>query len=334
MTRDLTISVALCTHNGEKFLKDQLLSILNQTTPPREIVLSDDASTDGTVRVASSILADHRRLHPELEVLLLQNPTPLGVAKNFEQAILACTSNLVALCDQDDIWAAEKLKRMAGIFAARPGLMLLHSDARLIDEAGATLPGTLFGALEVSSEALSAIHAGGAFKALLRRNLVTGATAVIRKDLADIAAPFPEAWLHDEWLAMAASVVGELDVVEDTLIAYRQHGTNQIGAVKLSFVNKFGRMIEPGTQRNRRLLARATSLANRFETMRGRVAAPQLAAVRDKLRHEQVRASLPSSRPRRVVPVIRELTTGRYALYGRGVSDAARDLSQPLNTAR
>jgi hypothetical protein len=133
---------------------------------------------------------------------------------------------------------------------------------------------------------------------------------------------------------MAASVLGEMDVLEETLIDYRQHGENQIGAVKLSIASKFHRMVEPGAQRNRRLLVRAAALVDRFETMNGQVRATRLETARDKLRHEQVRASLPTSRLARVVPVLRECLTGRYTAYGRGISDAARDVSQPLNTAR
>lgn len=332
MAHQLTISVALCTHNGERFLGEQLRSILNQTLLPQEIVLSDDASADGTVRLAREMISQHNALHPDakLELHVLRNPTPLGVAKNFEQAILSCTSDLVALCDQDDIWAVEKLQRMNAVFAQRPGLVLLHTDARLINEAGEPLPGTLFDALEVVEEAIAAIHAGAAFGVLMRRNLITGATAMIRRKFAAAVAPIPGGWVHDEWLAMAASVLGEMDVLEDTLIDYRQHGANEIGAAKLSIIGKFRRMTEPGAERNRRLLARATTLVDRFETMRGQVPERGFAAAHAKLRHEQMRASLQSSRIARVIPVLRELCTGNYTAFGRGVSDAARDLLQPL----
>jgi glycosyltransferase involved in cell wall biosynthesis len=336
MATRLTVSVALCTHNGEKFLEEQLRSVLNQTAPPREIVVSDDTSTDGTVALVQATVAAHRTAHPEhdLTVRLLQNSAPLGVAKNFEQAILACTGDLVALCDQDDIWVPDKLQRMSALFEKRPDLVLLHTDARLIDEAGMLLPGTLFSALEVSAKSLSAIHAGRAFDVLLRRNVITGATTVVRRSFATTVVPFPDAWVHDEWLAMAASVLGEMDVLEDTLIEYRQHGTNQIGVSKLSVLGKFHRMVEPGGLRNRRLLTRATALAHRFETIDERIPYRQVAAVRAKLRHEQVRASLPRIRLARLAPILRELFTGRYATFGRGASDAVRDLLQPLEASR
>ena len=336
MAHQLTVSVALCTHNGERFLPAQLSSILNQTAPPREIVVSDDASTDSTVELVQRVVSEFRNLHPdfELELRVLRNAIPLGVARNFEQAILACTSELVALCDQDDVWVEDRLERMSAEFAGRPDLELLHSDAYLIDEGGRKLPGTLFSALEVSDESLLAIHSGDAFRVLLRRNLVTGATAVIRRTFAAKAAPFPDSWVHDEWLAMAASVLGEMDVLEEPLIEYRQHGTNQIGATKLSVIGKFRRILEPGALRNRRLLKRATALAERFEAIQDRISLQQLACAHGKLLHEQLRASLPPARIARLVPVLRELGTGRYTQFGRGFSDAMRDILQPLEGAR
>ena len=125
-----------------------------------------------------------------------------------------------------------------------------------------------------------------------------------------------------------------MDVLEETLIDYRQHGTNQIGVAKLSVEGKFRRMLEPGRARNRRLLTRATALLDRFEKLGGQVPEHQMAIVRAKLEHEQVRSSLPPSRIARILPVLRELRTGRYTTFGRGPSDAARDLFQPLKAPR
>jgi hypothetical protein len=219
---------------------------------------------------------------------------------------------------------------MTAEFARRPSLALLHSNARLIDDAGSELPVTLFGALEVTDKTLSEIHAGRAFGVLLRRNFVTGATVLVRRSFLAAAVPFAHGWVHDEWLAIAASVLGELDVLEDTLIGYRQHDTNQIGAAKLSLLGKFHRMIEPGAVRNERLLDRAIALVERLEAMGDAVLPRHLAAAQAKVRHERVRASLPPLRLARVIPVVRELSTGRYSTFGRGVLDAIRDLFQPL----
>jgi glycosyltransferase involved in cell wall biosynthesis len=335
-TRDhAVVSVALCTHNGERFIVEQLESIFAQTIAPDEIVLSDDASTDRTVEVAREAvdrLVAETGISPALTVIA--NARALGVTANFEQAISACAGDIILLSDQDDRWDPSRLKRSLEAFAGREDLLLVHSDARLVDETGRSFGLTLFDALEIGPHEVLAIRAGKAFELLLRRNLVTGATTAIRADLARAAAPFPSAWLHDEWLAIVASAIGAMDVLDAPLIDYRQHGTNQIGARKLWVVGKIGRMREPGGTRNARLLARATALAERFSSMGTEISPCKLELVRSKLAHETVRSSLPINRVRRLPAVFAELRTGRYRSFGRGTADAVRDLIQPHRDAR
>lgn len=328
------VSVALCTHNGARFVAEQVSSILEQSIPPREIVLSDDASTDGTVDLVRSTVDRFLSGNPQADVdlVVLKNAVPLGVTANFEQAIAACGSELIALCDQDDVWRPDRLARAVTHFQERPALLLLHGDARLIDDGGSELRGSLFDALEITHGIRAAIHAGGGFDVLMRRNVVTGATVLMRRGLAERARPFPDSWVHDEWLAIVAAATGELDVTTDSLIEYRQHGSNQIGVRALSLAGKFRRMVEPGFERNRRLLERARSLAERFEDLEGVIPARREAA-RQNLEHEIVRSSLKPGRPSRIGTVLRELGTGRYRRFGRGVADAVRDLLQPLKPA-
>jgi glycosyltransferase involved in cell wall biosynthesis len=326
------VSVALCTHNGERFIEEQLESILRQTAPPREIVISDDASSDSTLTRARTLVAALQRADVASGTALrvIENSTALGVTSNFQQAIAACTSELIALCDQDDRWQPGRLAAISEAFNGNPSLHLLHSDARLIDEAGSLLPGTLFKALGFSAAAQQLVHDGHAFEVLMRRNVVTGATVVIRRTLADLATPFPPEWLHDEWLAIISATLGEMDVVPAALIEYRQHANNQIGVQMLSTRGKLARMSEQGDARNRRLLSRATVLHQRLLAMGETVLPQRLAEVSYKVEHEWVRSRLPRLRRERLLPVLRELRTGRYAKYGRGVPDAVRDLIQPL----
>lgn len=327
------ISVALCTRNGRQFIDAQMASILRQTIPPSEIVVSDDASSDDSVARIRAAMERHALTHPDtpIELRVLQNVTPLGVAANFEQAIRACSSPFISLCDQDDVWHPDRLERALAAFERRPALQLVHGDARLIDEDGHELPGTLFDALGVDEKACSAIHAGGAFELLMKRNVVTGAATMIRRELAELGAPFPDGWVHDEWLAVVAAAFDRIDVLDASLLDYRQHSSNQIGVSRLSVVQKFGRMIEPGFDRNRRLHVRAQSLVRRFESMGDSIPRLRLETVRRKLLHEQTRMTLPTRRFARLIPVLRELRTGRYGEFGRGAADAVRDLLQPLN---
>ena len=330
---DITsISVALCTHNGARFIEEQFLSILNQSLSPREIVLSDDASKDDTVARARSVFERYLAVHSDLPVALrvIENQLPLGVAANFEQAIRICSGDLIALCDQDDRWPTHRLSTAASHFAKQPGLLLLHGDARLIDDAGSALPLTLFESLEISDFTIKTIRAGNAFEELMRRNLVTGATTMISKRLADQSIPFPSSWVHDEWLAIMASVLGQVDVTRELLIDYRQHDANQIGVRKLSLIGKLQRFAEPGRERNLRLLERARSLAARIDSL-GTIVPPQFqVAAHQKLRHEEMRSSLSQHRLLRIATVIRESLNGRYFRFGHGAADAVRDLIQPF----
>lgn len=321
-----TVSVALCTHNGARFVEEQVRSILAQSVPPEEIVLSDDASTDDTVaRVTALVEPSPVRL-----VVLLNSPA-LGVTKNFERAVLACRGDLVALSDQDDVWAPDRLERMVAVFAARPGLLLASGDARLIDGLGSPLPHSLFEALEIGDDALAAVDRGDAFSELLRRNLVTGATTLVRRELAAAAAPFPVAWVHDEWLASIAAARGEIAMLPDRLVDYRQHGANQIGVSKLTLGGKVRRALEPRTARNARLVARAEALVARLESWGAEVPPAVVEGARGKLDHELARDSLPTGRLARVLPVLAEVRRGGYDRYGRGRGDVLRDLVQPAS---
>ena len=327
----LGVSVALCTHNGEAFIVDQVRSILQQSAPPRQIVLSDDASSDATIERAVETVAAYGT---SVELVIMRNPEPLGIARNFEQAVLACEFELIALCDQDDLWRPDKLARMTGRFERDANLQLLFSDARLVGPSGETLGLTLFQATGVTGQDRRVVNDGDAFSVLLRRNIVTGATVLVRRDFARAVAPFPGSWVHDEWIAMAAAIVGQIDVLDEPLVDYRQHGGNEIGAGRLSLADKFTRMVEPGSGRNRRLLDRAADLVARLPSLPGRVSAARTQGVNEKFQHELMRSCLSSHRLTRVGPVLREFSRGRYVRFGRGALDAVRDLLQPLDAHR
>lgn len=323
-----TVSVALCTHNGARFVEAQVRSILSQSVLPDELVVSDDASTDDTIALIEATLAS--RPHG-MRVVILRNEPALGVVPNFQQALAACTSELIALCDQDDVWHEDRVAVALEHFRA-DDRMLVHSDARLIDEAGAPLGHSLFDALGVTTAERREAAAGDELAVLLRRNLVTGATAMIRREVLTSAVPFPDLWVHDEWLAVIATSVGTGELVDTELVDYRQHGGNQIGVRKLGLGGKIGRILEPRNGRNRYLAERAALLVDRLEALGGVVRPDALARAREKLDHLRVREQFGRSRWGRVIPVMREAATGRYGRYSRGYGDILRDLLQPAGT--
>src|SRR5687768_2514416 len=103
----MVISVALCTYNGAKFIAEQLESICKQTTPPNEIVICDDGSTDDTIACIDRV----KKNHPAIDWKIKRNTANLGYVKNFEQAVLLTTGDIVFLSDQDDVWLPEKVQK-------------------------------------------------------------------------------------------------------------------------------------------------------------------------------------------------------------------------------
>lgn len=328
----LSISVALCTYNGAAYLEEQLFSILGQSLRPAEIVVSDDASTDETLSVVDRVVGDWRAkdVANTVDLVVLRNAAALGVTANFEQALSACSGDLIALCDQDDVWWPERLERMVGEFSRRPGLQMVHADAELVDARGAPLGTTLLATLGVSAVDRAAVHAGHAVDAYLRRNIVTGATMVVRRELVARARPFPASWVHDEWLAMVGAATGLVDLIDESLTGYRQHGGNQIGVTTLDASGKFGRLRAPRAARNERLLARATALQQRAPSFEPTVSEDVLALIDAKLAHERRRSALAGARILRVGPVMRGWRAGDYSRFGLGAQDVLRDLVQPL----
>ncbi|MDI2099420.1 glycosyltransferase family 2 protein [Ruicaihuangia caeni] len=333
-----SVSVALCTYNGERYVDEQVRSILSQSRLPDEVVVADDGSTDQTlaiIRVAfegSSV-----RL-----VVLEPEESPLGVTANFERAVRACSGDLIALCDQDDVWHFDRLDRALREFDQSPRLLLQHSDARLTDADGRPLGVTLFEGLSISPAELELIGHGRAFDAYLRRNLATGATVVFRRSLLEAALPFPREWVHDEWLAIMAAAIGTTQALEAQLIDYRQHGSNQIGVQKPTLRYKIGRMLEPRADRYQRLAERSAVLRSRLEALSAAGAGARAGAgassvdervlrlARQKASFEAARAHYPRARLLRLGPVLRQWRRGSYrVLSSQGDLDIARDVLQP-----
>ena len=322
-----TVAVVVSTYNGAAYLGEQLASILAQSRQPDLIIVTDDESSDDTVAIARAALAGF-----DGDTLITTNPGARGVVPNFSHGLAAAVdagADLIALSDQDDIWRPDKLRELIAVFEDRPGLQLLHSDARLVDAQGAAIGGTLLESISMSPRMRRLEHDGRGFSVLLRRNTVTGATSVVRRGLVQTALPVPPGWVHDEWLAIVAAATGRFDLVELPLVDYRQHGANEIGAALLGVGGKARRMAAPRAERNARLLTRAEQLPARLEALGSAVDPALTAAARAKLAHEQRRSALPAGRLGRIPGVFGGLLRGDYRRFGRGVLDAVRDLVQP-----
>lgn len=325
------VSVALCTHNGAAYVEQQVASILAQRPAPFEIVLGDDASTDDTVAIVERSVAEARAGDPAVrtELVVHRRAAPLGVVGNFAATLAECRGEILALSDQDDVWPAGRLGVLVAEFAD-DALLLVHSDARLVDADGSAIGLNLLDALEADAWEREHLASGDALPVLLRRNLVTGATVVFRARLRDLASPFPADWVHDEWLAAIAASVGRMRLLARPLLDYRQHGANQIGARKPTAADRWRKLREPRAGRAVWLARRADALAARARELGA--TADVLDEVDRKAAHESARAQLPRFPLWRVPGVVGGVLSGRYGRYSRGVIDVVRDLVAPAGS--
>ena len=225
----MRISVAICTYNGEKYIREQLESILNQEYSVDEIVVGDDGSSDRTIEVAEKILKTS-----DVSYLILRSTTNIGYRKNFERTIAATKGEIIFLSDQDDVWKRNKVKVVAECFQKNPRYLMAFSDADVVDIKLNKQKRSLWEACFFKRDKKKIPEWDLLF---LKGWYVTGAAAAIRRQLFEQVRPFSEICVHDAWLAMAAGLQDRLLAIPDKLWMYRQHGANQIG-VAYSFRNK------------------------------------------------------------------------------------------------
>ncbi len=319
------LSIVICTYNGAPYLQPQLDSLLEQTCLPDEIVIGDDGSTDATLDILLAFAA--RARDAGIEVQLRRHPHNLGYVENFSEAMRLATGDILFLCDQDDVWRRDKMARMAARFEDDPSLLLLHSDARLVDANGDSLRCSLFTALQLTMQEKLAIHSGEAFEVVLRRSFVTGATTAFRRELVSQALPVAAGWIHDEWLAAVAAATGRIDFVDEPLIDYRQHDANQIGAGRRTLAMKWMDLLLP---RGEMLGGEATRLLHLEEFIRQGGfprGAERVQQVHQKRRHFERRVAIGQlPRWRRLPAILREARQAWYRRYGTGIRSMLRDL--------
>lgn len=209
------VSIALCTFNGERFLKEQLDSLINQSYPNLEIIAVDDRSTDNTL----SILNQYKSQHHFIKVF--QNETNLGFRKNFEKALSYANGDYIALCDQDDVWHPDKIKIQIGNIGSN---VLIYHDSSFIDEEGKSLNKNL-------SDIMN-LYRGNQCHHFLLENCVAGHTCFFRRSLLKDLLPLPTLLYHDKWIAFVATATGTIDYCKEALVNYRQHCTSTTDILK------------------------------------------------------------------------------------------------------
>ncbi len=209
----MLISVVICTYNGEKYIEEQLQSVIQQSYENLEIIINDDCSTDKTLEIVKEVQSKDNRIK------VYQNEHNLGFNKNFEKSLQYPTGELVTLCDQDDIWEIEKIEKQY-ILLTRTNSSLVYCNAQLMDANGNDLGKNLFTQLHVTP------ISGDTQLSLIFDNCISGNTLLFKTSLINKIYPIPETIFFDRWIGFVASYEATIAVIKDPLIHYRQHGGN------------------------------------------------------------------------------------------------------------
>ncbi|WP_170313325.1 glycosyltransferase family 2 protein [Lacrimispora amygdalina] len=220
------ITVLLAAWNGEKYLKEQMESLLGQTNQEFTILISDDGSTDRT----PEIISEYENRFPD-RIKSLKNIKPSGSARdNFFRLLKAASDEYLMFCDQDDIWLPDKvevtfteMKKMEKEWG-RDMPLLVHTDLSVADQAGAVLYPSMARYQKIGVYDNRTSH-------YLVENNITGNTMMINRSLKNLMVDIPKTCImHDWWFGLIASCFGKISYIDRPLVLYRQHGSNQVGA--------------------------------------------------------------------------------------------------------
>jgi hypothetical protein len=241
------VEVLLATYNGERYLREQIDSILTQDYPNVRVLARDDGSQDGTV----AVLNEYESRFPG-RVRVLRSGSATGSAKdNFLLLLQASTALYVCFSDQDDVWLPHKVTVTMGCMdrlESRWGTklpLLVFTDLRVVDENLRTLHDSFWKHEKLDP---GRVHR---FGALLGQNVVTGCTALLNRTLVELALRMPaEAYMHDQWVALVASGMGKAMAFEAQTVLYRQHHRNVVGSrQRTASLTEFIRRVRNGDAR-------------------------------------------------------------------------------------
>ncbi len=227
-----TINILMATFNGEKYIEEQVESIVNQSFKNWKLFIRDDGSTDNTVGIIKKIAC----VNPGKIFFVDSSKKSLGAKGNFAQLLESTDAEYFMFCDQDDVWLKDKIgltyNRMIEIEEkiGHEKPILIHTDLKVADENLAVYAPSFSQYQNLKPLKVKSINR------LLVQNVITGCTVMINNALKKKGLPIPrKAIMHDWWLGLVASAFGIVDYIDAPTVLYRQHGINAIGAKKWDF---------------------------------------------------------------------------------------------------
>lgn len=202
------VSVAMATYNGEKYIEEQITSILKNLTENDEIIVSDDGSSDNTISLLKKI--------NDKRIKIVDGPKK-GIIKNFENAINNTTGDIIFLSDQDDVWLENKVEVVKRYFELDSNLKLIVHDNYITDECLKIVNDSFFSFRKVKNGLLNNII----------KNSFIGCCIAFKSEIKEEILPIPEdMMMHDQWIGLIALMNGDVKFIKEKLIYYRRHENN------------------------------------------------------------------------------------------------------------
>lgn len=225
------VDILMATYNGEKYLKEQLESILNQTYTNIRLLINDDCSTDKTIEILKEYEQKDNRIYVQY------NKENLGSIKNFENLLSRVENKYFMLADQDDVWMPQKVEKSLDKIT-KENADLVFTDLEAVDENLKTITPSVVRYMGFKKN----IDKYNDYKLVFLRNCVTGCTIISKKELIKKYIPIPnkEPMVHDWWMALMIAQDGKLAFLDEPTIKYRQHSKNQLGIFGMkNYIQKF-----------------------------------------------------------------------------------------------
>lgn len=315
----MKISVAVAAYCGEKFIGELLRSLLEQSTVPDEIIITDD-SPDNAVGIA---------VKPYLaagNIKYFHNEKTLGANRNFARALSLCRGDVIFLCDQDDVWLPEKISTMLNVLQNADDADGVFCDSTVVDSALKPLDYSLWQMREFSRSMQKKFISGRQLEVFLKRVTCSTHNIAIRRRVLDKILPFPELdpFFADTWIALCIAANGKWTLADTELTLYRTHENNLSGP-ELSGVFAQAQLSAKGRKKNsirRRALIAENLLArlpeNTPETVIKKITAFMI--------HYRKRSEYSGNFFIRSVQMLPEIFSLRYSRYANGWKSIAADL--------
>lgn len=223
----MTCAVIIATYNGEKYICEQLKSVIGQSVKADYILITDDGSTDNTLTICEDSLKECG-----IRYRIVENAQQLGPGKNFMNRAVDVDQDVVFFCDQDDVWNSTKIEKSC-YYLKNKEVVAVFCNAEIVDNKLNNMGKFLWDRINFHPTSHDrGIHIYDRFDLipeLLKHNVVTGMCLAIKREFVKME-NLPDGTLHDAWLAWNSTISGKVVAIEEPLVKYRQHSNNAVGS--------------------------------------------------------------------------------------------------------